>query len=75
MKNYLLLIVITFFSAQIILGCGGNYYYTDDDLQVIHEKTFPIEPGKDLRVKTSGGDVTVTSWNKSASEIGSEGFH
>jgi DUF4097 and DUF4098 domain-containing protein YvlB len=65
MKNYLLIIVITFFSAQIILGCGGNYYYTDDDLQVIHEKTFPIEPGKDLRVKTSGGDVTVTSWNKS----------
>jgi hypothetical protein len=65
MKNYLLLIVITFFSAHIILGCGSNYYYSGDDLQVIHEKTFPIEWGKDLRVKTSGGDVTVTSWDKS----------
>lgn len=65
MKNYLLLIVLTFFSAQIILGCGSNYYYNGDDLQVIHEKTFRIEPGNDLRVKTSGGEVTITSWNKS----------
>ncbi|UCH66185.1 MAG: DUF4097 family beta strand repeat protein [Ignavibacterium sp.] len=65
MKNYLFLVVITLFSAHIILGCGSNYHYSDDDLQVIHEKTFPIKPGNDLRVKTSGGDVTVTSWDKS----------
>jgi hypothetical protein len=65
MKNYLLLILITIFSAHVILGCGSNYYNGGDDLQVIHEKSFPIEPGKNLRVKTSGGDVTVTSWNKS----------
>jgi hypothetical protein len=53
MKKYILLMVITFFSVHIIWGCGGNYYYSGDDLQVIHEKSFPIEPGKDLRVKTS----------------------
>jgi hypothetical protein len=65
MKNSLLLIVLTLISTHIIFGCGSNHYYGGDDLQVIHEKTFPIEWGKDLRVKTSGGDVTVTSWNKS----------
>jgi len=65
MKYYLVLILITLFSGQILTGCGSNYYSGGDDLQVIHEKTFPIEWGKDVRVKTSGGDVTVTSWNKS----------
>ena len=65
MKYYLVLILITLFSGQILTGCGSNYYSGGDDLQVIHEKTFPIEWGNDVRVKTSGGDVTVTSWNKS----------
>ena len=64
MKSYLLLITIILFSAHIILACNCNYYSDGGDLQVIHEKTFPVEWGKDLRIKTSGGDVTVTSWDK-----------
>ena len=55
MKNFLSLILITLFSAHILIGCGGNYYSGGDDLQLIHEKSFPIEWGKQLRVKTSGG--------------------
>lgn len=34
------------------------------DLETIHEKTFSIQPGKDLKVEASSGDVTVTTWNK-----------
>jgi len=64
MRNCLLLIPITLISANILFGCT-TYFSNDDDLQVIHEKTFPIDPGKDLRIKTSGGDVTVTSWDNS----------
>ena len=65
MKKYLLLFSITLLSANILFGCNTNYFYNGDYLQVIHEKTFPIDWGKDLRIKTSGGDVTVTSWSKS----------
>lgn len=35
------------------------------DLQTIQEKTFSIQPGKDLKVETTTGDVTVTTWDKS----------
>lgn len=65
MKKYLLLISIALLSANILFGCNTNYFSNGDDLQVIHEKTFPIEWGKDLRIRTSGGDVTVTSWDNS----------
>ncbi len=33
-------------------------------LNVIEERTFQIAPGKDLKVETSGGGVTITSWDK-----------
>ncbi len=34
-------------------------------LETIHEKTFTIQPGKNLKVETSSGDVTITTWDKS----------
>jgi DUF4097 and DUF4098 domain-containing protein YvlB len=34
------------------------------DLETIHEKTFSIQPGNDLKVEASSGDVTITSWDK-----------
>jgi hypothetical protein len=36
----------------------------DGNLKVIHEKTFEISPGKDLRLDVSVGDVVITSWDK-----------
>ena len=36
---------------------GGN-------LEILHEKTFSIQPGKDLKVETSYGNVTITTWDK-----------
>lgn len=38
---------------------------SNGDLQTIQEKSFPIQPGKDLKVEASSGDVTVTTWDKS----------
>ena len=35
------------------------------DLEVLQEKTFPAQPGKDLKVETASGDVTITTWDKS----------
>ena len=34
------------------------------DLNTIQEKTFSIQPGKDLKVDASVGDVTITTWDK-----------
>jgi DUF4097 and DUF4098 domain-containing protein YvlB len=49
-----------------LFACNNGMHISgNDDLQVIKEKTFPMTKGKDLRVKTSTGDITVTSWNKS----------
>jgi len=46
-------------------ACGGMHIHSDDDLQLIKEKTFKISPGKNLIVDISSGDVTVTYWDKS----------
>jgi Toastrack DUF4097 len=34
------------------------------DLQTLQEKTFSIQPGKNLKVEAVGGDVTITTWDK-----------
>lgn len=58
--NAYLLISIAFnFTA-----CGNMHIHSDDDLQLIQEKTFQISPGKDLLVEISSGDVIVTYWDK-----------
>jgi hypothetical protein len=46
-------------------ACGSMHIHSDDDLQLIKEKTFNISPGKNLIVDISSGDVTVTYWDKS----------
>jgi len=45
-------------------ACGSMNIHSDDDLQLIKEKTFSILPGKNLFVDISSGDVTVTYWDK-----------
>ena len=68
-KHILLLLFGTFISS-LFLGAAdsGGTSYTDD-LKVLHEKTFPINPGKQLKVKTPTGDVEVTYWDKSKVHI------
>lgn len=45
-------------------GCRAAHFKHINDLKVIGEKSFSIKPGKNLRIKTSTGDVIVTSWDK-----------
>jgi hypothetical protein len=45
-------------------ACGIVYIHSDDDLQLIKEKTFSILPGKNLLIDISSGDVKVTYWDK-----------
>jgi hypothetical protein len=35
-----------------------------DDLKILYEKTFNISAGKNLKLETSSGDVTVLTWDK-----------
>ncbi len=37
----------------------------DDNLQVLHDKTFPISPGKEFKLEASSGNVIITGWDKS----------
>jgi DUF4097 and DUF4098 domain-containing protein YvlB len=41
---------------------SSNLY--GQELKVLHEKSFPIESGKTLKVDVSTGDIKVTSWDK-----------
>ncbi len=46
-------------------ACSINYVSKHDkDLQVIHEKTFKIQHGKNLNLEASFGDVMITPWEK-----------
>lgn len=64
--NTFLLVTILIAFTSTLSAChvesgsdfGGN-------LETIHEKTFSIQPGKNLKVEASSGDVTVTTWDKS----------
>ena len=57
-----ILLLITMISLTAFPACRIDY--SDQDLDVIKEKTFNIEPGKELRLKASSGDVFVTTWDK-----------
>jgi hypothetical protein len=59
-----LAILILFISTISFTACNGMHISTDNDLQLIKEKTFSISPGKNLSVDISSGDVIVTSWDK-----------
>ncbi|MEE9450681.1 MAG: DUF4097 family beta strand repeat-containing protein [Ignavibacteriaceae bacterium] len=68
-KHILALLFVTLIS-YLFLGTAdsGVISYTYD-LKVLHEKTFPINPGKQLKVKTPTGDVEVTYWDESKVHI------
>ena len=67
-KTKLLLTVIVSFTLTIS-ACGSMHMHTNDDLQLIKEKTIEITEGKNLIVDVSGGDVMVTYWNAESVEV------
>jgi len=69
-KKHILAVLFVTLISYLFLGAvdSGAISYTDD-LKVLHEKTFPINPGKQLKVKTPTGDVEVTYWDESKVHI------
>jgi DUF4097 and DUF4098 domain-containing protein YvlB len=64
-KKHLLVLLFVVLVSCLFLGATNSRVTTYmDDLKVLHEKTFPINPGKQLIVKTTTGDVEVTYWDE-----------
>jgi Toastrack DUF4097 len=55
-KNTIILSILILITACTNIFAGG--------LKVIEEKTFQIQPGKNLKVDASSGGVSITSWDK-----------
>ena len=67
-KNKLTLGILFFllFSSSILLqACRiESRGRIDESLNVLHEKTFNISPGKLLKLDAASGDVIVRTWDK-----------
>jgi DUF4097 and DUF4098 domain-containing protein YvlB len=67
MKNFIQRSFATFLFLLLLASSSyscAESEYSDDKLKVIHDKTFPISPGKDFKLDASSGDVLISSWNK-----------
>ena len=65
-KKHLLVLLFVALVSYLFLGAANSHVTAYSyDLKVLHEKTFPINPGKQLKVKTPTGDVEVTYWDES----------
>ncbi|RPI71789.1 MAG: hypothetical protein EHM47_09465 [Ignavibacteriales bacterium] len=60
-KN-ILLILSLLLTASAAAHLNNNL--DDKNLKTLHEKTFKISSGKELKVDISGGDIIVTGWDK-----------
>ncbi|HEY6436605.1 MAG TPA: hypothetical protein VIY47_08445, partial [Ignavibacteriaceae bacterium] len=67
LKLFTIALLISIALTFTAFGCMN--IHSDDDLQLIQEKTFSISPGKKLLVDLSSGDVKVTYWDKSEVHI------
>jgi DUF4097 and DUF4098 domain-containing protein YvlB len=68
-KSLSILIVFLLLSANLLSGCTREIFTVDNNLKLLHDKTYPIQPGKQLKLETSSGDVNISSWSKNEVEI------
>lgn len=60
-----ILISLLFSSSMLLQACRiDSRGRVDENLKVLHEKTFNISPGKLLKLDASSGDVIVKTWDK-----------
>lgn len=63
-KNILIILHLLILSTAAS-GCRyDDFNFDDRNLKTLHEKTFPISPGKELKLETSMGDVMISGWDK-----------
>jgi len=69
-KKHLFTLLFVALGSYLFLGAAKSNVTTNSyDLKILQEKTFPIDPGKQLKVKTPTGDVEVTYWDESKVHI------
>ena len=60
-----LLIIFVIFTTSILQSCRiDSRGEIDENLSILHEKTFNISPDKLLKLDASSGDVIINSWDK-----------
>lgn len=66
MKKFLTAVLLLFFTL-ISSSFAANIF--NKDLELIHRKSFKIEPGNLLKLSTDGGDVEITPWHRNEVEV------
>ncbi len=65
-KISLISLFFIFFIFLSVNAAGCSYREMDDEeLKILHEKTFQIAPGNLFTLEASSGDVLITTWDKS----------
>ena len=60
-----ILILLLFSSSMLLQACRiDSKERIDENLKVLHEKTFNISEGKLLKLDAASGDVIVRTWDK-----------
>jgi hypothetical protein len=57
-------VIVTILVSNFLTACSLHFNNSSNNLDLIMEKSFPIEEGKDLRVRGQSGDIIVTTWDK-----------
>lgn len=63
-KNIFIIISLFLMSTAAANCRYEDYSIGNGDLKTLHEKTYPILPGKNLKMDVSGGDIMITGWDK-----------
>lgn len=63
-KTSLLILPFLILSTAAAGSRYGPCNFDEVDLKTLHEKTFPISPGKGLTLDVSMGDVMISGWDK-----------
>jgi len=71
MKGTSIFKIISVLLLMHTLSACSNHHSDifNEDLNLITEKRFPISPGNDLNIKVGGGDVLITTWERSEVHI------
>jgi hypothetical protein len=64
MKSLTIIFLQVLFLSAALAGNIHNSTFNKEDLKKLHEKTFKISAGKDLKMKVSVGDIMITGWDK-----------
>jgi hypothetical protein len=64
MNRFTLFAAIILVTAYSVSCTRSSSFYDDQNLQVLQEKTFTIDQGKNLKLDASSGNIEITTWDK-----------